>query len=118
MPWPRKLSDEQYREILAAYCTNETAVSIAKRYDISGCMVFRIAEKFGVPTKAHRNKRQQVIRASIDYPQLGPTAIARLVGANSKYVQRVRTQCGFTKRHHVLTGAPTPDQSSLQGIAT
>lgn len=119
MAWDRKLTDEQYREILAAYVTAESARQIARRFGISDCTVFFLAKKFGVPTKGHRNKRQQIIRISEAQPELGPAAIGRLIGANRKYVNRVRTECGLTKRKNItLTGAPTPDQGGLQGLST
>lgn len=118
MSAPRKLTDEQYAQIIAAYLGPETSVSIGRRFGVSPTNVYHIVRRRRVPFKANRNKRQQIIRLSIECPELGPTAIAKLLGANKKYVNRVRTACGFTKRKHVAPFvAPTTNDSGLQSVA-
>ena len=115
MSWPRKLSDEQYRQIIAAFVGTETVRSIARRFGVNESSVYLIVRKTGTPPKGHRSKRQQIIKLSLERPELGPTAIAKLLGANAKYINRVRTECGLTKRKHVApVVAPTTHQGGLQ----
>lgn len=118
MTLPRKLSDEQYRQILAAYAGTETARSIARRFGVCDSTIFRIARRFGIPFKGHRNKRQQIIKLSLEHPELGPAAIAKLLGAHKHYVQNVRRWTGLKtprKRKNIApVVAPTTHQGGLQ----
>ena len=118
MAAPRKLKDEQYAEIARAYLSQESVISIAKRYGMSVSIIRWWARRLGLPNKGYRNKRQQVIQASIDNPHLGPVAIAALIGANRNYTIRIRSECGFSKRRNIAsTGVPAPDQSGLQSLS-
>lgn len=114
----RKLRDEQYAEIARAYLSQESVVSIAERYGMSVSIIRWWARRLNLPNKGYRNKRQQVIQASIDNPHLGPVAIAKLVGANRNYTIRIRSECGFSKRRNIASvSAPTLNQGGLQGLS-
>lgn len=116
----RKYGPEFRAQVVAAYNTDEKTESIRQRFNVPHCTLLRFVKEAGERMRIERNKRQQIIRLSAANPRLGPTAIAKEVGADKAYVQRVRKECGFKtirKVHNVaLTGAPTPDQSGLQSV--
>lgn len=112
-----KYGPELRAKIVAAYNADEKDETIRQMFGCPPVTILRFVRESGSKTKGERNKRQQIIKISLAHPRLGPTAIAKETGANKKYVQRVRKECGFKtirKVNHVaLTGAPTPDQSGL-----
>lgn len=118
----RKYGPDIRAQIVAAYNTDEKTEAIRQRFGVPHCTMLRFVKEAGERMRIQRNKRQQIIKLSENNPRLGPTAIAREVGADKKYVQRIRKECGFKtirKVNHVApVGTAIPNQGGPQGIGT
>lgn len=114
----RKFTDEQLRQMVAAYAAGEKVDNIRDRFGVGGGTLQRAINASGVKLRSYDNKRLRMVEFFKANPNAKSREAVALFRTSIHYVWRIRRETGLRKRDHVaLLGAPTPHQSGLKSLS-